>query len=140
MIASKLSGPYFETILHLPSISHDLFLLFSRSCQAKVAIQSTFCVGTATVLSVTILKRHDDHILGLWWWSKCNLGQRCLVNVSSGHAMSCAFFAHNILQKRDRTMRMVSLCSAGQNASIDGVFIVHLRSLGDLKVTCPEVT
>ena len=47
---------------------------------------------------------------------------------------SRVFFAYDLLQKRDRAMRMVSLCSAGQDASID-MHIDLLRSPVDLKAS-----
>ena len=61
--------------------------------------------GAAVVLSVMILKLHDDHISArcgrpdaVWvgdLWSRSLL-------VTSGRIRSLAFFAHNFLQKQDR--------------------------------------
>ena len=69
---------------------------FSRLCQARMAIQSTFFVGTATVSSVIIPKRHDAQSSGQWSsvtiFGYCAiLGQWPWANVISGHARLRAF-------------------------------------------------
>ena len=94
----------------------------------------TFCVVMATVSSVFILKRHDDHVSGQWWFSSCNLGQWPPLKVISHHIRLHACFPYIFLQKGDRTLRLVLLCSSGQDASID-MHTGLLRSPVGLKVT-----
>ena len=60
-----------------------------------------------------------------------------LVKVMAGN-ISSTLFRDNLLQKQDRTMWMVSLCSDGGDVSID-VHVGLLRSIVNLKVTWPEV-
>ena len=49
-----------------------------------------------------------------------------------------SFFAYNILQKRDRAIQLVSLCSTGRLAAIE-VHIIILRPSSDPKLTRPEL-
>ena len=96
-----------------------------------MAIQGVFCAGIATVSKSLVLKRQNEHISGQWWWFRRSLAQWPSVKVISCHIRPYELFAYNILQKRDRAMQIVSLCSTGRVASID-VHIDILRSSSDL--------
>ena len=54
--------------------------------------------------------------------------------VISGHIRSLAFFVHIFLQKQDKALGMVSLCSARRDTPAD-ILIEIPRSLPDVKVT-----
>ena len=56
------------------------------------------------------------------------------VTFGQGDARSRAFLAHDFLRERDRVIRMVSLCSAGHDASID-MHIDLIQSPVNLEVT-----
>ena len=74
--------------------SENYVTLDPMACE--VVFQSIFCVGTAAVWSVIIIKRRD-HISGQW------RGQWCLVMDISGHRKSRSFFFLLITSCRKET-------------------------------------
>ena len=54
----------FVSVIPMP-VTCDFF--FSRACQATMAIQLVFCVGTAIFSPLIIVKGHDYHISGQLW-------------------------------------------------------------------------
>ena len=129
-----------KNFVTLALMTRDVLPFSSRPCKVRMAIQWHFCVGSATLSSLLILKRHDDHTADQWWQSVRNLDQWPSFNVSSGHIRPHAFFVHDFLQKHDRAMQMVSLCSARQDESSDmHIDLRHFLTLKPLNLRPLEV-
>ena len=68
--------------------------------------------------SLIILKHHEDDISGQWWWSR-QFGSETFVQRHFFIRQMFFFLITSNRKMRDRAMRVVSLCSAGQETSTD---------------------